>query len=338
MNCLQKEPREDSRLEVERLRRTLTADLTLLQSLQSNIKNARLTQTGDIVEIQDEIFEDSDDEVGDDNASGRDGANDPNQGIPPERIPVHLPSSHTTTANQPFRKAELGLRIKQATRYLAALWDAIAQKSFQYSHVMRSAPSKGVRTRSRSAITNITDRITQYSRVYCRARAAIVRLGADERTLDKFKLLTKDDVQASTAILKPNIPGSSSIRLSWIWETGPKISGGAPDAIRECKSWRDFRRFDFDVFPKVQRVHWVRARAQKLRWEEELLLVKYEMEWTTKSFLHKAQEWRDRFEEPNVNQGPRAYAARQSSQWRRMAMDSDRLFRSANSEYISLIT
>jgi hypothetical protein len=88
---------------------------------------------------------------------------------------------------------------------------------------------------------------------------------------------------------------------------------------------------------EVQRVHWVRARAQKNRWKEEFLLVKYEMEWTTRSFLHKAREWQDRFEEGDIDPGPKAYAARQSSQWRHMALDADRLFRSANSEYISLI-
>jgi hypothetical protein len=32
--------------------------------------------------------------------------------------------------------------------------------------------------------------------------------------LTKFQLLTRDDVKASTAILDPNIPGSSTIRLS----------------------------------------------------------------------------------------------------------------------------
>ena len=63
----------------------------------------------------------------------------------------------------------------------------------------------------------------------------MVRLGADEHMLTKFKLLTRDDVKASTAILNPNIPGSSSIRLSWIWETGPRLTGSALDAIRECK-------------------------------------------------------------------------------------------------------
>jgi hypothetical protein len=74
-----------------------------------------------------------------------------------------------------------------------------------------------------------------------------------------------------------------------------------------------------------------------MRWEEELLLIKYEMEWTTRSFLHKAQEWQDRFEELDIDPGPKAYAARQSSQWTWMASDADRLFRSTNSEYISLI-
>jgi hypothetical protein len=88
---------------------------------------------------------------------------------------------------------------------------------------------------------------------------------------------------------------------------------------------------------EVQRVHWIRARAQKNRWEEELLLVKYEMEWTTRSFLHKAGEWQESFEEPNIDPGPRAYAARQSSQWRRMASDADRLYQLVNSEYKTLI-
>jgi hypothetical protein len=215
---------------VERLRRILTTDLIHLQSLQSNLNHTGFRET-DVAETGDDSFDNSDGEA---DPSGQD-ARTPDLGVPPERIPLHLPSSHLTTSHHPFHQAELDLRVKQATRYLAALRDAIAQKSFQYSHVMRSAPTKGVRTRSRSAIIYISDQISQYSRVYCRARAAMVRLGADERMLNKFKLLSKDDVKASTAILDPNIPGSSTIRLSWIWETGPGISGSAPDAMRECK-------------------------------------------------------------------------------------------------------
>lgn len=236
---LQKEPREDSRLEVERLRRILTTDLILLQSLHSALNKTASTVRNDVEDPHDESFDDFNDQDEEADPFGEDqvlGCNDPDLELPPERVPLHLPSSHgTTVTHHTHRQAELDLRVKQATRYLAALRDAIAQKSFQYSHVMRSAPSKGVRTRSRSAIIRITDQVSQYSRVYCRARAALVRLGADESTLTKFKLLSRDDVKASTAILDPNIPGSSTIRLSWIWETGPRLSGSAPEAIRECK-------------------------------------------------------------------------------------------------------
>ena len=60
------------------------------------------------------------------------------------------------------------------------------------------------------AIIRITDQVAHYSKVYCRAWAALVQLEADETTLNKFKVLTREDVKASTAILDPNIPGSSS--------------------------------------------------------------------------------------------------------------------------------
>ena len=339
---LQKEPREESRLEVEQLRQSLTTDLLRLQSLRSN--HIELTEPDYLEDEPDvDLFDNLDDEVveADPSQTGQDQSNDErdadsdHSALPPERRPLHLPS-HNANPHHSLRKAELTLRIKQATRYLTALREAIADKSFQYSHVMQSAPSKSVRTRSRSAITNISDRIAQYSRVYNRARAAMVRLGADERTLIKFKLLTRDDVKASTAIRDPNIPGSSTFRLSWIWETGPRLTGSAPDGMRECMI-----SFAFYIIrpcidtTEVQCVHWIRARAQKHRWEEELLLVKYEMQWTTRSFLHKAKKWQDRFEESDIDPGPKAYAARQSSQWRRMAFDADRQFRSANSEYIS---
>jgi hypothetical protein len=35
-----------------------------------------------------------------------------------------------------------------------------------------------------------------------------------------FRVLTKQDLKASTEILRPNEQGSSSIKLSWIWQTG----------------------------------------------------------------------------------------------------------------------
>ena len=59
------------------------------------------------------------------------------------------------------------------------------------------------------------------------------------------------------------------------------------------------------------------------------------MQWTTKAFLHKAKQWQTWHQELNINPGPKAYAARQASQWRYLAWDADRQFRVANSDYKS---
>lgn len=87
----------------------------------------------------------------------------------------------------------------------------------------------------------------------------------------------------------------------------------------------------------VQRVHWLRARAQKKRWEEELILVKHEMEWTSRYFLHRARLWHERYEDRDVRKGPKAYAARQSAQWKQLAAEAEHIFRLVNRDYIPLI-
>src|SRR5579863_454651 len=156
--------------------------------------------------------------------------------LPPELRPVPLPSTHLPSGHY-FHGQELGLRILQSTRCLAAIRDLVAEKSFEYAHVMRKAATKRIQTRSRSSIVKLNDQLTFCCRVYTWARAALVRLGAGESLLNRFRLLSKDHVKASTAILNPNIPGSSSLRLSWIWQTRAQgvASEAEPDLMRECE-------------------------------------------------------------------------------------------------------
>jgi hypothetical protein len=74
----------------------------------------------------------------------------------------------------------------------------------------------------------------------------LLALNADAETLTMFWHLSKDDLHASTAILKLNVPGSTTLWLSWIWHnahiwTGvfaEEIIGADDDAIGrvgECK-------------------------------------------------------------------------------------------------------
>ena len=83
----------------------------------------------------------------------------------------------------------------------------------------------------------------------------------------------------------------------------------------------------------VQRVHWLRARAQKNRWQEELTLVGYEMQWTTRYFLYRARKWQVQLEDNDLQAGPRAYAARQAAQWGGLVSDAERAYRVVNREY-----
>lgn len=154
--------------------------------------------------------------------------------MPPDSRIISMPSSWESTDNI-YRAVELRLRILQADKTLQALRDIIADKSFQYSHVIRVAPRKEVHTRARAAITKLNRVIIYYSRVYEQCRTAMVRLGADNSILHKYQILRKDDLKSSTALLNPNVPGSTRVQLSWIWQTFSEGHQSQPDILRECE-------------------------------------------------------------------------------------------------------
>jgi hypothetical protein len=85
----------------------------------------------------------------------------------------------------------------------------------------------------------------------------------------------------------------------------------------------------------VKRVHWLRARAQKTRWQEELLLVTYEMQWTVRYFIHQTNQWELALAYLNITPGAHAYASRQNMAWYQLACQADTAFRSQNRSYIS---
>ena len=70
----------------------------------------------------------------------------------------------------------------------------------------------------------------------------------------------------------------------------------------------------------VYRGHWLRAKALKDRWEEEITLLQSEMMWTRNFFDHKAHYWDSLFNdaEERGKMGAACYAARQRSIYRRL--------------------
>lgn len=134
---------------------------------------------------------------------------------PPENLTIALPSS-AVGGNHVLAPIELDLRRAQAERQLQELRELIAEKSFLYSHVIRVAPRKAVRTRARTNIAKHNISIVHLCRSYMRTRSALLLLGAPSGS---HPILLKEHVKASTAILDPNLPGASRLQLSWIWQT-----------------------------------------------------------------------------------------------------------------------
>jgi hypothetical protein len=137
--------------------------------------------------------------------------------VPIEDQIIALPSNGNTSNT--YRQLELSHRISRAEEELNNIRNLIAEKSFQYSHVIRVSPRKSVTTRAWAAVKKLNNQIAEHCRMYAQCRACILILGAEPSIVSRFKVLIPADVAGSTVVLNPNEPGSTGIKLSWIWQT-----------------------------------------------------------------------------------------------------------------------
>lgn len=231
---------------VEREREALASHMVTLTQLKNAANIADLDITPSRITRDNEAeFDNSDDlEPSDEEtppASGPSHLPADTISIPVEEQQLYLPR------NGHLADVEIHLRKNQASRLLHRLRELIADKSFQYSHIIRAAPRKSVRTRAREVVQELANKITLHARMYNQCRSRLLALGCDADTSTMFQRLKKNDLNASTAILNPNVPGSTNLRLSWIWQnatvrTGVNVTADADadaDAISsefwECK-------------------------------------------------------------------------------------------------------
>jgi hypothetical protein len=242
---------------VDKARETLSGLLLQLKTAQqaAGVSDLNLPQTDDnmSLHIWDDIMNESVPLSGHSGAGAGAGPRPPS-GRP--TIPEHsahiedhsvpLPSNGNIT--QTHCQLELAHRILRAEFHLTRIRELIADKSFQYSHVIRVSPRKGVTTRARTSVKKLNAEIAGHCRMYTQCQATFIRLGADADIHGRLRPLSPDDVKASTAIINPNEPGSTRLKLSWIWQTaaGQRLGfatgldagvgdGADADAILECK-------------------------------------------------------------------------------------------------------
>ena len=88
---------------------------------------------------------------------------------------------------------------------------------------------------------------------------------------------------------------------------------------------------------KVYRVNWMRARAQRNRWEEEFPRTENEMIWTTLYFMHQRDLWYSRLQAlpwmVGSSPGHEAYCQQKISHWEEFARIAEHQFKIANPDF-----
>ncbi|KIK74421.1 hypothetical protein PAXRUDRAFT_19889 [Paxillus rubicundulus Ve08.2h10] len=132
----------------------------------------------------------------------------------------------------------------------------------------------------------------------------MVALGANNDILARYQGLSKDHLKISGTVAEPNARGHKNDTLPWFWSM---------DVVRDAEA--------NDWMMEFYRVHWLRSKALKDRWEEELELIHSEARWTSNFFNFKARFWvnmEDSMGHAVTHQGQACYAARQSSIYGRL--------------------
>ncbi|KAF9525833.1 hypothetical protein CPB83DRAFT_896719 [Crepidotus variabilis] len=132
-----KEPRKEERQELEALRVQLVNVLGTMQALQETIVPGGICRRSRFPRDNAAVFNYLDEQLAD--QEHHEESPELNEESPEHR-PLPLPSHGNVGDQVALANAELVLRRISANQHVAALRDAVAQKSLQYSDVIRNAP------------------------------------------------------------------------------------------------------------------------------------------------------------------------------------------------------
>ncbi|KAG1723661.1 uncharacterized protein EDB91DRAFT_1063313 [Suillus paluster] len=214
---------------------------------------------------------------------------------------------------------EMSLREGQANDSLHNLRIHLCNKAILFRTTVRQAKSQALKTRAWSQVTSVQQAVSLHASIYMKMRKQMMQLEPGEDQLQKYKPLLWEQLKISAAISDPNAQGQRNKSLTWFWSV--KVDLGGPD-----HSWNE----------EFYQVHWLRAKALRDRWKEEMMLVQLEMDWTCNFFLWKATQWGDRMCKSLVKNlpGHACYSGRQSQMYSLLAQDAQAAFQDQKSGFI----
>lgn len=137
---------------------------------------------------------------------------------------------------QELVKIELELRTGQADEALEALRMALGYQSAIYRTTVRMSKTQGMSTRAQSIAQQAHGKVLKLARMYRRAHAAMVALGAEDQLLRRFRRLKKEDLSVSKDVTEENRHSQRNDVLSWIWHTSKNHEGDSAKSewLMEC--------------------------------------------------------------------------------------------------------
>ncbi|KAG2127671.1 hypothetical protein DEU56DRAFT_758558 [Suillus clintonianus] len=196
-------------------------------------------------------------------------------------------------------KEEIALREGQANDALHAIRVHLGDKALIFRNTVRSAKSQASSTRAWTRVRSVE---------------TAVNLNAKIPSFEK-------DLKASSAVANPNACGQRDTTLSWFWSLDVQGDTSGNDWMTECRPVSQ-------VFIIVYRVNWLWTKALCNRWNEEVILVKHEMQWSINFFNHRAKQWLGHMRNATSAglTGHACYAARQSHIYEQLAAHAEDSF------------
>jgi hypothetical protein len=135
------------------------------------------------------------------------------------------------------------------------------------------------------------------------------------------------DSTVKTSIIAPQARGQRNNLLPWFWTMDIRRDNEFGAWMEDCALLICLHTLILKntILLAVYRVHWLRAKAQKMRWIEELQV---ERGSAVRFFRHQEQFWiaKQNIIEPLSQPGHSAWAARQSAMWSPMATQAEHKF------------
>ncbi|KAI6009101.1 hypothetical protein EDC04DRAFT_2610741 [Pisolithus marmoratus] len=196
-------------------------------------------------------------------------------------------------------KEERELRIGQANDCLDQLRTDLGNKAMLEG------------TRTKREIQKVVARVNKHVRSYQRARQAILRLDPDGNMAEKYQDILPEDLTVSKEVTEENRFGQGTSKLAWFWV----IDGEKSQLNVEAGG----------LMEEFYRINWLKARARRDRWKEEVSLVRHEMLWTVLWFEYHKKIWEQRALQ-STEPGKEAYAKKQIGLWSDFASKARLMF------------